>query len=354
MVTRYFLGANTGAGFYSLYDGFCRGRRDFLWVIKGGPGGGKSGFMKRVGALAEQASLDVEYILCSGDPDSLDGVYIPSLHTAWVDGTAPHVIEPELFGGTGAYLDLGVFCDVDAARRRRDDIGELTRAYREQYGRAYACLKAASAVDPRGIPGLLSDREISAARRRAAGAASRELPRPGGREGLAVRRFLGAVTCRGTVACGDTFSALCKRSYVLDDRYGLSGSYLEEIARQARCRGVDAILCPDPAAPERLFAVMLPQLSLGFVCRGAPEPFPAEADRHVRLDAMVDIARLRELRRSFRRDAGVRDVLTGAATEALAGARAIHDRLESIYNPLVDFDGIYTLAEERFLMVAGK
>ena len=42
----------------------------------------------------EQAGLETEYILCSGDPDSLDGVHIPRLRTAIVDGTAPHGTAP--------------------------------------------------------------------------------------------------------------------------------------------------------------------------------------------------------------------------------------------------------------------
>ena len=41
-VTRYFLGGNTASGFVSFYGQFCRGPEDFLWVIKGGPGCGKS------------------------------------------------------------------------------------------------------------------------------------------------------------------------------------------------------------------------------------------------------------------------------------------------------------------------
>lgn len=43
-ITRWFLGANSGNGFSSLYEGFCRGDGDFLRVIKGGPGCGKSTF----------------------------------------------------------------------------------------------------------------------------------------------------------------------------------------------------------------------------------------------------------------------------------------------------------------------
>ena len=76
-VTQYFLGGNTVRGFVSFYSGFCRGPEDFLWVIKGGPGCGKSSFMKTIGRAAEEKGLDVEYVLCSGDPESVDGVYFP-------------------------------------------------------------------------------------------------------------------------------------------------------------------------------------------------------------------------------------------------------------------------------------
>ena len=44
---------------------------------------------------------DAEYILCSGDPDSLDAVIIPSLKLAWADGTAPHALEPGASARTG-------------------------------------------------------------------------------------------------------------------------------------------------------------------------------------------------------------------------------------------------------------
>ena len=46
--------------------------------------------MRKVAQAAEDKGLSVEYIQCSGDPDSLDAVVFPALNTAIVDGTAPH------------------------------------------------------------------------------------------------------------------------------------------------------------------------------------------------------------------------------------------------------------------------
>ena len=98
--------------------------------------GDYSQFMKEfemAKTLFSSQGLDVEYVLCSGDPDSLDGVYIPALRAAWCDGTAPHVTEPRIFGASGDYVNLGSFCrlplSVEDARRihlDRDD-GDLHR-----------------------------------------------------------------------------------------------------------------------------------------------------------------------------------------------------------------------------------
>lgn len=87
----YFLGANTPGGFYSLMDKLLDpAKARAIYILKGGPGCGKSTLMKKLGAWGEEAGQRVEYIYCSGDPDSLDGVIFPDLAVAIADGTAPH------------------------------------------------------------------------------------------------------------------------------------------------------------------------------------------------------------------------------------------------------------------------
>ena len=87
---QYFLGANAPSGFYSLYSCLLPPEEArAIYILKGGPGCGKSTLMRRIGAWAEEAGLETEYILCSGDPDSLDALVLPQTGTAIVDGTAP-------------------------------------------------------------------------------------------------------------------------------------------------------------------------------------------------------------------------------------------------------------------------
>ncbi len=95
MVTNFFLGANSSAGFRSLYEDFTDPNKNYdILVLKGGPGVGKSSFMKYIGSRAEEQGEDVEYIWCSGDPDSLDAVRLPRVGIIAVDGTSPHDIVP--------------------------------------------------------------------------------------------------------------------------------------------------------------------------------------------------------------------------------------------------------------------
>ena len=93
---QYFLGANSPAGFYSLYDHLLPPEQArAIYILKGGPGCGKSTLMGKIGDWAEEAGLETEYILCSGDPGSLDAVVIPALKAAVVDGTAPQGVVTE-------------------------------------------------------------------------------------------------------------------------------------------------------------------------------------------------------------------------------------------------------------------
>ena len=142
--THFFLGANSGWGFQSLFDRFCvpEDHHDLL-VLKGGPGAGKSTMMRKIGAAMEERGEQVEYLYCSGDPQSLDGVHIPRTKTAIVDGTAPHVVEPRYPGAADRYVNLGRFYDVDVLKDRREEIVRHTDACSAAYRRAYRALGAA-------------------------------------------------------------------------------------------------------------------------------------------------------------------------------------------------------------------
>ena len=352
-VTRFFLGANSARGFYSLYDGFTDpAAGDFLWVIKGGPGCGKSTFMRRIGAAAEAVGEPVEYIHCSGDPDSLDGVWLPERKTGYVDGTAPHVQEAVFPGAASMYLDMGRFLDHRALREKLPEIAAVNRQYKALYAQAYALLAGGAALLPENLPGLVGETERARAEKRAAGFAARELRRRSRRSRI-TRRFLSAISCRGRICFTETVTALAAKVCVLDNQLGLGRCFLERLAALAAERGYDLLLCCDPLEPEKPEALLLPEAKLAFLAGELPENAGFDPWRRVRLDDLADRNVLTEQRSFLRERKRESALLLSRGMKTLAEAKALHDSLEALYRPHVNFAGADALAEEHIAALLG-
>lgn len=137
----YFAGANTVDGFVSLFDE-CLSTIERLFILKGSSGCGKSTFMRRVAEKAKSAGIDYDLIYCSGDPDSLDGVVLPSLSVAVIDGTSPHVLDVKYPCVRETIINLGEFWDENALLPHRNEIISLTDSKSESYKNAYRALAA--------------------------------------------------------------------------------------------------------------------------------------------------------------------------------------------------------------------
>jgi len=93
-VRNMFAGGNTSKGFFSLFSyiiNWDEARRVF--ILKGGPGVGKSTFMKKTAVKMLEHGYDTEYFHCSSDNESLDAVAFPDIGVALIDGTAPHAVD---------------------------------------------------------------------------------------------------------------------------------------------------------------------------------------------------------------------------------------------------------------------
>lgn len=123
MVNKYLIAANTPRGFYSYFQDILKGCK--VICIKGGSGIGKSTFLKRIALEANSRGFDVLYMPCSSDYDSLDAIKILGLDVVVVDATAPHVIEPPLYGVCGDMINLGAYLDIDKLKVYNNTVKEL-------------------------------------------------------------------------------------------------------------------------------------------------------------------------------------------------------------------------------------
>ena len=345
---QYFLGANSPRGFYSLYDQLISIEdANAVYILKGGAGCGKSTLMRQVARAAEGANIPVEYILCSGDPDSLDAVILPSLSVALVDGTAPHVVEPKYPGVIERYVNLGSCYDTAALAPLRAEIMGCMTGYKDCYRRAYRCLDAAAQIAADERSTLLSPALEEKMQKRAAGILSREVRRKkGALPGKVTQRFLSAVTHAGQMTLFETVQAQCSKIYELSDSYGLSHSMLTHLLTGITAAGYDVVACPSPMAPERLEHLIVPQLGLAFLSTTPTTPFPGHPHRRIRVDAMAGAELLRHSRPRLRFAKKVAAALMDEAVSSLSQAKQMHDELEALYNPHVDFGRVDKMARE--------
>lgn len=343
---RYFLGANSPQGFYSLYDQLIDPKKaKAIYILKGGAGCGKSTLMRRVAQQMEQAGKCVEYIHCSADPESLDGILIPECNCAVVDGTAPHVSEPQFPGVVESYVNLGSCYNRKALQKAREEILTCMDGYKEHYARAYRCLRAASEIQNDIRSTLITKEMEEKAAKRARGILAREIGKCGDGHGRVTKRFLRAVTHRGIVCYYTTAEILCKRIYVLEDHHYSSHLLLSHLLNGAVSAGLDVILCPSPMSPELPEHLLIPSLSLAFVTAPAGLVWGRRPYRRIHMTSMADNTLLQHNKARLRFAQKISSSLTDEAVGSLAQAKAMHDELEALYNPYVDFSKVEQIAD---------
>lgn len=337
---RFFMGANSRAGFCSLVGRLAQEDPEHrLWTLKSGPGCGKSTALARLAQTLGRPGEVTEELLCSGNPQSLDGVVLRGRGLSLVDGTAPHAADPELPGACGGYITFPPFLDLAGLEAKAPRLRALKGTAGGHYTQAYLLLEAACRIEDglrARLEGMFDRPRLL---RRAEGIIARELPRP--REAGRLRlRFLDGVTPDGLMCLWDTVAAMAGRAYLFEDTYGLAEPALAAIRDAALARGLEVYACMCPKDPQRLRHVLLPGPGLAFVTAGARASCPLEPYRRVRVDAYIAEAALRPVRGKLRLLRRTADSLVDDAVGEIAQARDLHRQMEALYRPHLDFEAL--------------
>lgn len=138
---KYFPGNNTPSGFYSLFDEILN-NYETKFIIKGGPGTGKSTFMKKI-ASELQPFYKLEGFYCASDTNSLDAVGFLEPKAVIIDGTNPHTLDPSTPGAGEYLIDLGRFLNHRKLKPQREKILEIQTLVKTCYQISYSYLKQA-------------------------------------------------------------------------------------------------------------------------------------------------------------------------------------------------------------------
>lgn len=346
MESVFFLGLCTPRGFVSHYDTLFQEVKR-ITVIKGGAGCGKSTFMRSIAKEARQHGVKVQGILCSSDPDSLDGILLPELSVAYVDGTAPHVMEPKLCGGSMNYLNFGDFYDHEAMAPNEEAILEAQKKNSAQYPYVTHCLSAGEAL-LRAIRYGTRDRFYTQELESIGECLCLSVLKPVGDQGALYYRYLSAVTPKGLYFCGRTPGQECRRVYVLKDNYYLAPTVLQLIADRALSMGHRCLLCHTPLEPEgRPAHLLLPDAQVAIVSESRDLPYTESCFCRIDLDATLP-PKLRKELDFYHRNLSA--MLYQAAAH-MREAKRLHDRIEQLCKPFVDFSAVNDLTETHIQML---
>ncbi|MCL2674972.1 MAG: hypothetical protein FWE84_00025 [Firmicutes bacterium] len=329
---RYYAGANTKYGFYNLFNQINRSdKAGFLYILKGGPGTGKSTLMKKIGKTFE-GKTDVEYFYCSSDHESLDGVRLPTLNVAVVDGTAPHICETVIPGAREKIVDLGAFIG-DCVKKHEKEITELMKQKRLFFDTAYLYIKNASNLFECNnliFTAFYKDAAIVASK--IARRILRDLGLNAANNGKNKRGAHGNVRrlFLSTIADGDFADFASQNNYnsiiELDYDPYLHGLVLKEIAEAAARRGFDVTCFCEILAPESFNSVLITHTDT-LIIRKAE--FAARDEKH-------------EGTIQYNNNA-IKDAVF-AADNALNKAKEAHKKIEEFYILAMDFAGIEAVA----------
>ncbi len=346
--SEFFLGANTPDGFYSLFDELYSPEEGWrLYIIKGGPGTGKSTLMKKVAAECDKRGIYCERIHCSSDPGSLDAVIIESLKVSIADGTPPHTLEPKYPGVSEITVDLGRFRDDKMLRADADEIIRISKGNSYCHKKCIEFLSAAKAVNNDTASVVLSSMKTERLHKFARKLAESKLKSEFSTPSVIKKRFLSALTPEGLVMFRDTFSELCENVVVLRDNFGCASSViLKLISIYGARQGISGIMCHCPMSPRFTPEhFIIPEMGIGFFTSNRHHPDSFENFTTVDCNRFYDETTLSRHKNRIAFNNRSENELIKEAVNKLSEAKMMHDSLESYYIDAMDFDSMNEYTE---------
>lgn len=355
-IRHMFPGGNTSQGFHSFYNYIISQEEAVhIMVIKGGPGVGKSTFMKKVGNEMLERGYDIELMHCSSDNNSLDGLVIPEAHIALIDGTSPHIVDPKNPGAVDEIINLGDFWDEDGIRVHRESILKANKQTGQNFARAYRYLNAAASVygDIAAITGAAVDnKRVSAVGARL----SYELfgtRYTKNREGRERCLFASAITPNGLKNFLDSILT-AGEVYELT---GAPGTGTERVLQKVRDTAiekgynVESYYCA--LLPNKLEHLVIPDLDVSLTTSNEYHASTVEKIERIDLNTYVEKSEVENYIEELSEGKELLDKLLNVAVSSIGKAKTIHDRLETYYIPNMDFEAVQRCFESTMSRILG-
>ena len=347
MQHRYFAAANSSEGFKNYFPEIF-GRADRLYIIKGGPGTGKSSFMKKIAKRAEEMKNEVEYYYCSSDPSSVDGVLMYSEKGAFgiIDGTSPHTYEPYLSGAKDEIINLGSFWDAKLLYKQKNEIEALTRKKNVNFKRAYKYLRSCGNL--RAVTDSLIEETVDTEKTRAAASRLAKIlsEKQTQKEFLYLPAIRNGISMSGRCSF-DSFEKNADKLYLVGDGYGVGNIFFSLLWEELKKTNVKVKVSYDPVCTGRIDGIFVEDTCSAVVLSGGEyEENEDGIDRFINPRRFVIPERLRKVRGEIRYASKLYEASLDGALNSLSNAKVYHFLLEDIYKNAMDFKALDEFCED--------
>ena len=344
-IKHVFPGGNTCLGFYSFYDYILsQDEAKKIIVLKGGPGVGKSNFMRKIGEDFLALNYDVEFMHCSSDNNSLDGVVIPKIKVALIDGTAPHIVDPKNPGCVDEIIHLGDFWEESGISKYKNEILETNREIGRTFNRAYKYLKSAKSIYDDNCVILSQAIDYSKVNKKTQELIERVF------DGLYINDKIGkirhlfasAITPEGLRNHIDSIIYNTKNVFILkgDHNTGKS-SMLSKIIDCAATKGLNIEAYHCAFNPEKIEHVLIPQLDTIFVTSNEyHNVYKTNGEEIIDLNEYVSEIEMKKYTTELSFNKNIFNELLNQAISTISNAKRLHDLLETYFIPNMNFQKV--------------
>ncbi len=340
-VKKVFAAGNTGIGFHSFFQYIAGPDIQHVYVIKGGPGTGKSTLMRQVAEAVVGRGFAVEFHHCASDIGSLDGLVVPALKVAFIDGMHPHVYDPQYPGALDQILNLGEYWDSSGIRAHQQEIMAISGEGSRLFQSAYRYLGAARQIHGNWAEkiGMMQDwgwvNQQSYQLLNAIMGARPIATQPGRDRHL----FASAFTPQGPKSYPEPLTGPATEVIVIKGPPGSGKStLLHKIAAAALERGYLTELYHSPMEPAQLQHVLLPEPDVFIATSTELFPYaPTVASQTISLDYGLNQDKMGRHRVELETDRQTFLQLVNTAVGLIKRARETHMEVEGFYVANMDF-----------------
>ncbi|QSZ28123.1 ATPase [Aceticella autotrophica] len=333
MIRKVFIGCNTAEGFYSFFDFLTNPEDANIIILKGGPGHGKSTFIRSIGEELISKGYDIELQFCSFDCNSLDALALPSHRFAIVATTGHHVKDPRYAGVVEEIINLGEYLCVEGVINHKRTIIEINNEIEEIFRRTYRYLSAAKLMrkNIEDVNSRLQD--FAKVNLAAKDILAKTLERREVADHVGYERhlFASSITPEGYCTYIDTLIKGKEIYKILGDWGTGKTTILKKIGEDARAKGLGVEYYHHPLDAEKIEHLIIPKLNTAFITTDDISDEKCRASYNLNA-YLKDIEYLEEKNEM--------EDLINSAVENLKKARKLHEKLENYYIPNMDFEGI--------------